>query len=50
MAEGRGSSSDRNRAATVARVFARPIGGVREANCRDIWKLVEPGGIEPPTS
>ena len=35
-----GESANRNKAATAARTFARPIGGMSEANCREIGKTV----------
>ena len=47
--QARGEASNRNKAATAARAFARPIGGASEANCREIWKMVPPAGFEPAT-
>ena len=50
MVEVRGESSNLNKAATAARAFARPIGGVSEANCREIWKMVVSAVSREPVS
>lgn len=44
MVEVSGEAANRNKAATAARAFARPIGGMSEANCREIPENGGPGG------
>ena len=50
LVEVRGAFSNRNKAATAARALARPRGAGEPSEFGASEKVVEPGGIEPPTS
>ncbi len=49
VVEGNGPSPNPTQAADWPPGEARPIGGVRVADCREIWKMVGATGIEPVT-
>jgi hypothetical protein len=50
LVEVRGETSNRSKAATAARAFARPRGARERSELGVSGKLVEPIGIEPTTS
>ncbi len=49
MVEENGQNPNPTHAADRPPGEARPIGGGREATCREIWKMVGGDGFEPPT-
>ena len=49
MVEVRGATSNRNKAATAARAFARPRGGHERSELTVSEKMVGGDGLEPPT-